>query len=102
MAAELCSENVIRIYDLSEADGVEFITMEYIEGVNVCNENVPPRPVTVAHIVRFCRRRGSNILPHYRGSIPNHLRRHRRRVLFRRRFCGEAQCHWKCLALFHV
>ena len=31
-ASQVTHKNVIRIYDISEADGVKFITMEYVEG----------------------------------------------------------------------
>src|SRR5437660_10056627 len=31
-AHQVTHKNVIRIYDLSEADGVKFITMEFVEG----------------------------------------------------------------------
>jgi eukaryotic-like serine/threonine-protein kinase len=32
LAREVTHKNVIRIYDLGEAEGVKFITMEYVEG----------------------------------------------------------------------
>src|ERR1700741_4297005 len=32
LARQVTHKNVIRIYDLAEADGVKFITMEYVEG----------------------------------------------------------------------
>ena len=32
LASQVTHKNVIRIYDLSEADGMKFITMEYVEG----------------------------------------------------------------------
>ncbi len=35
LAHQVTHRNVIRIYDLSEADGVKFITMEFIEGVDL-------------------------------------------------------------------
>jgi eukaryotic-like serine/threonine-protein kinase len=35
LAHQVTHRNVIRIYDLSEADGMKFITMEYIEGENL-------------------------------------------------------------------
>jgi serine/threonine protein kinase/tetratricopeptide (TPR) repeat protein len=35
LAHQVTHKNVIRIYDLSEADGVRFITMEFIEGVDL-------------------------------------------------------------------
>jgi eukaryotic-like serine/threonine-protein kinase len=35
LAHQVTHKNVIRIYDLAEADGVKFITMEYIEGADL-------------------------------------------------------------------
>ncbi len=35
LAHQVTHRNVIRIYDLSEADGMRFITMEYVEGENL-------------------------------------------------------------------
>ena len=35
LAHQVTHRNVIRIYDLSEADGMKFITMEYVEGDNL-------------------------------------------------------------------
>jgi len=35
LAHQVTHRNVIRIYDLAEADGVKFITMEFIEGVDL-------------------------------------------------------------------
>ena len=32
LARQVTHRNIIRIYDLNEADGVKFITMEFIEG----------------------------------------------------------------------
>src|ERR1700724_3075858 len=32
LATQVTHKNVIRIYDLSEAEGMKFITMEYVEG----------------------------------------------------------------------
>jgi serine/threonine protein kinase len=32
LSHQVTHKNVVRIYDISEADGVKFITMEYIEG----------------------------------------------------------------------
>src|ERR1700683_4184338 len=35
LAHQVTHRNVIRIYDLSEADGMKFITMEYVDGENL-------------------------------------------------------------------
>jgi serine/threonine protein kinase len=35
LARQITHKNVIRIYDLGQADGIKFITMEYIEGENL-------------------------------------------------------------------
>ena len=35
LAHQVTHKNVIRIYDLGDADGVKFITMEFVEGVDL-------------------------------------------------------------------
>jgi serine/threonine protein kinase/tetratricopeptide (TPR) repeat protein len=35
LARQITHRNVVRIFDIGEADGIKFITMEYIEGVNL-------------------------------------------------------------------
>ncbi len=35
LSTQVTHRNVIRIYDLGEADGIKFITMEYVEGVDL-------------------------------------------------------------------
>ena len=35
LARQITHKNIVRIYDLGEADGVKFITMEYVEGEDV-------------------------------------------------------------------
>ena len=35
LARQITHKNVIRIFDLGQADGIKFITMEYIEGENL-------------------------------------------------------------------
>ena len=37
LARQITHKNVIRIFDLGQADGIKFITMEYIEGENLQN-----------------------------------------------------------------
>ena len=37
LARQVTHRNVIRIYDLAEADGVKFITMEFVEGKNLAS-----------------------------------------------------------------
>ena len=35
LATQVTHRNVVRIYDLGEAEGIKFITMEYVEGENL-------------------------------------------------------------------
>src|SRR5258705_11148648 len=35
LARQITDRNVIRIFDLAEADGIRFITMEYVEGTSI-------------------------------------------------------------------
>ena len=43
LARQVTHKNIIRIYDLSEADGVKFITMEFIEGEDLRTNPDAPR-----------------------------------------------------------
>src|SRR5437667_1745694 len=53
LAREVTHKNVIRIYDLGEAEGVKFITMEYVEGkdlrtlINEKNKLAPEEAVEI-------------------------------------------------------
>src|SRR5258708_28734869 len=57
-AHQVTHKNVIRIYDLSEADGVKFITMEYVEGSDLrqlLNEHGKFSPDEAVDVIRhFC------------------------------------------------
>jgi serine/threonine protein kinase len=37
LATQVTHRNVVRIYDLGEAEGIKFITMEYVEGENLAH-----------------------------------------------------------------
>jgi eukaryotic-like serine/threonine-protein kinase len=37
LASKVTDRNIIRIYDLGDADGIKFITMEFVEGEDFCN-----------------------------------------------------------------
>ncbi|MBV9339971.1 MAG: serine/threonine protein kinase, partial [Acidobacteria bacterium] len=59
LAREVTHKNVIRIYDLGEADGLKFITMEYVEGENLrtliqARAKIPPEEA-VAIMLQVCR-----------------------------------------------
>jgi len=41
LARQITHKNVIRIFDLGEADGIKFITMEYIEGEDLQSISSP-------------------------------------------------------------
>jgi eukaryotic-like serine/threonine-protein kinase len=54
-AHQVTHKNVIRIYDIAEADGVKFITMEYVEGSDLRHiliENGKLAPERVIEIIR--------------------------------------------------
>jgi eukaryotic-like serine/threonine-protein kinase len=54
-ATQVTHKNVIRIYDISEADGVKFITMEFVEGDDlrrVLTENGKLPPEKAVEIIR--------------------------------------------------
>src|SRR6516164_3044898 len=58
LARQVTHKNIIRIYDLNEADGVKFITMEYIEGEDLrsilLREGKLPPPQAAGIMVQVC------------------------------------------------
>jgi serine/threonine protein kinase/tetratricopeptide (TPR) repeat protein len=59
LATQVTHRNVVRIYDLGEAEGIKFITMEYVEGEDLATilhkrAKLPPREA-VALIEQVCR-----------------------------------------------
>ena len=48
LATQVTHRNVVRIYDLGEAEGIKFITMEYVEGEDLAC----PYPSTEASYLR--------------------------------------------------
>ena len=59
LATQVTHRNVVRIYDLGEADGLKFITMEYVEGDDLRTvihqrTKIPPREAVV-FIEQICR-----------------------------------------------
>src|SRR3984957_3385084 len=59
LATQVTHRNVVRIYDLGEAEGIKFITMEYVEGEDLAailhkRVKLPPREA-VALIEQVCR-----------------------------------------------
>src|SRR3984957_18912610 len=59
LATQVTDRNVVRIYDLGEAEGIKFITMEYVEGENLAHvlhqrTNLSPKEA-VALIEQVCR-----------------------------------------------
>jgi eukaryotic-like serine/threonine-protein kinase len=59
LATQVTHRNVVRIYDLGEAEGIKFITMEFVEGEDLAailhqRTKLPPREA-VAIIEQVCR-----------------------------------------------
>jgi tetratricopeptide (TPR) repeat protein/tRNA A-37 threonylcarbamoyl transferase component Bud32 len=59
LSHQVTHKNVVRIYDLGEADGVKFITMEYIEGSDlrsiILDKKVFPPQEAVEVMLQVCR-----------------------------------------------
>jgi eukaryotic-like serine/threonine-protein kinase len=58
LATQVTHRNVVRIYDLGEAEGIKFITMEYVEGEDLAavlrqRTKLPPQEA-VAIIEQVC------------------------------------------------
>jgi eukaryotic-like serine/threonine-protein kinase len=54
LARQITHRNVIRIFDMSTADGIKYITMEFIEGKDLCGR-LEERRFTVEESVRIMR-----------------------------------------------
>jgi eukaryotic-like serine/threonine-protein kinase len=59
LSHQVTHKNVVRIYDIGEADGVKFITMEYIEGKDlrslILDKKTFPQGEAVETMVQICR-----------------------------------------------
>ena len=55
LATQVTHRNVVRIYDLGEADGIKFITMEYVEG-----EDLDRHPPSAPSCIRRRRSKSSS------------------------------------------
>jgi len=59
LSHQVTHKNVVRIYDIGEADGVKFITMEYIEGKDlrtlIQEKKTFPQDEAVETMVQICR-----------------------------------------------
>ena len=53
LAREITHKNVIRIFDLGNADGVKFITMEFVEGQDLYSLTKDGRPFTLPEKVKI-------------------------------------------------
>ncbi len=54
LATQVTHRNVVRIYDLGEAEGIKFITMEYVEGEDLAavlrqRTKLPPQEAVGDH-----------------------------------------------------
>ena len=54
LATQVTHRNVVRIYDLGEAEGIKFITMEYVEGEDLASilhqrTKLPPQEAVGDH-----------------------------------------------------
>ncbi len=63
LATQVTHKNVVRIYDLGEADGMKFITMEFVEGQDLRSliheqTKLPPEEVGRDHAAGLPRARG--------------------------------------------
>ena len=55
LARQVTHKNVIRIYDLAEADGMKFITMEYVEGIDLRTRIIEKKKLAVEEAVEVVR-----------------------------------------------
>ena len=81
LATQVTHRNVVRIYDLGEAEGIKFITMEYVEGVDLAavihqRTKLPPKEA-VDIIEQVCRalRAAHNVGVIHRDLKPQNIMR---------------------------
>ena len=55
LARQVTHKNVIRIYDLAEADGMKFITMEYVEGIDLRTLIIEKKKLAMGEAVEIMR-----------------------------------------------
>jgi tetratricopeptide (TPR) repeat protein len=58
LSSQITNKNVLRVYDLGEADGVKFVTMQYVEGEDLAGkirrEGALPAPETISILQQIC------------------------------------------------
>lgn len=69
LSSQVTHRNVIRIYDLGEAQGVKFITMEYLEGENLHQILKQVRKLDVAEAVKIMEQVASGLAAAHREGI---------------------------------
>src|SRR6201996_2079259 len=81
LATQVTHRNVVRIYDLGEAEGIKFITMEYVEGEDLAavihqRTKLPPREA-VEIVEQVCRalRAAHNVGVIHRDLKPQNIMR---------------------------
>ncbi|HJZ63931.1 MAG TPA: tetratricopeptide repeat protein [Candidatus Acidoferrum sp.] len=55
LASKISHKNILRIHDLSEADGVKFITMAFVEGQDLHDILKKERPLPLDRAIKFAR-----------------------------------------------
>ena len=69
LSSQVTHRNVIRIYDLGEAEGLKFITMEYMEGLNLHQSLKQHDKLTIADAVDIMEQVASGLAAAHREGI---------------------------------
>ncbi len=75
LSSQITNKNVLRIYDLGEADGVKFVTMQYVEGEDLAGRLRREGALPSAAVVSILRQVSQGLLAaHERGVVHRDLK----------------------------
>jgi len=75
LAREITHENVVRIFDFGESDNIKFISMEYIDGVNLKDLINDEKPIEIERIIDITKKICSGLeAAHKKGIIHRDLK----------------------------
>jgi len=77
LASRISHKNILRIHDLSEADGVKFITMAFVDGEDLHNILKKERPLPLDRALKFARQLCAALeAAHHEGVVHRDFKPH--------------------------